>query len=856
MKSLIIAEKPSVARDLANVLGKVPKKGEFYENDRYVISSAVGHLVELYMPEDYDKKLKAWSPKTLPIIPEQFGVKPIEKTKKKFDELKKLLKRKDIDEVINACDAGREGELIFTYIYELTGSKLPRKRLWMTSMTPDAIREAFGHLREQSIMKPLQDAARCRSESDWLVGINGTRIFTTRMFGMRGGGKVASVGRVQTPTLAMIVEREKAIRDFVSRPYWKLSVEFSVKNGDYVGVYQRPDFSKKDKEDTQDRADRIWDKAVADQVAESISQGEKADVSDESKRTKQNCPLLYDLTSLQREANQRYGFPATMTLSVAQSLYEKHKVITYPRTDSRALPEDYLGVCRETLGALGGENRAFAAHVLKNDWVKPNKRIFDNKKISDHFAIIPTKLSADKLDDKEQRIYDLIAKRFVAIFYPAAEFDVTVRTSKIREHEFKTEGKVLVVPGYLAVYGKEETETMLPLLSPSDENKAGVKEVYLEELKTNPPPRYTEATLLAAMEGAGKLVEDEELALAMKEKGLGTPATRAQTIENLLHMQYIERDNKELRPFPKAEQLIDYLQAIGVAVLTSPSLTGEWEYKLRQIEEGKLSRDAFMQEIAGLTTVVVKQASDFQENMEEATPTDLISPVNGEALVETLRTYQTKDGSFKVYKNIGNRIMEKEEVRELIANRRIGPLTGFRSKLGKPYNASLVLDEENKVKFEFEKRETDGGQTVDDGSMRELIGRYKDEADIVETGAAYRVISKKSGEDKEIFRIGKKLLGKELTRENALKLIQEGKTELIQGFKSNKTGKLFDAFLIIRPGWKMGWEFPPREPKAKAGADGKKPAAKGTAKFKKPTAGKTTEIKGKKTKNAIGDDPF
>lgn len=850
MKSLIIAEKPSVARDLASVLGKVPKNGEFFENDRYVISSAIGHLVELYMPEDYDPKLKAWSQKTLPILPKKFSVKATEKTKKKFDELKKLLRRKDIDEVINACDAGREGELIFTYIYELSGSKLPRKRLWMTSMTPDAIREAFSELRDQNEMEPLQAAARCRSESDWLIGINGTRVFTTSMFGMRSGGKVASVGRVQTPTLAIIVEREKGIRDFVSKPYWKLSADFSIENGQYTGVYQRPEFKKSEKEDDQDKVDRIWDKSVAEAIAASIKSGDIAAVEEEKKRIKQNCQLLYDLTSLQREANQRFGFPATMTLSIAQSLYEKHKLITYPRTDSRALPEDYISVCRETLANLSGPYREFAAQVVKNDWVRPNKRIFDNKKISDHFAIIPTKLSSDKLEDKERKIYDLIAKRFIAIFYPAAEFDVSTRISRVKAHAFKTEGKVLVVPGYLAVYGREESETMLPSLTERDKNQAKVIDALLEELATKPPARYTEATLLAAMEGAGKFVDDEELALAMKEKGLGTPATRAQIIENLLHMRYIEREGKEIRPMPKGEQLIDYLLAIHVAALTSPTMTGEWEYKLRQMEEGKFSREAFMSEINDLTENIVKQAVEFKEDPAvDGTPTDLLSP-NGEPLVETLRTYQTIDGTFRVFKNIGNRLMEKEEVRELIEKRRIGPLSGFRSKLGRPYNAILYLDEDNKVKFEFEKRE--GAGEADNGE-RETIGQYKDEADILESNNGYLVASKK--DRKEVFRIGKKLLGKDLDRDQAMKLICEGKTDLIKGFKSNKTGKLFDAFLVMKPGWKFGWEFPPREakPKATKGAKSvasKKAKANSTKKLASDTVAK------KKTTESISDDPF
>ncbi|MFZ9681957.1 MAG: DNA topoisomerase III [Cephaloticoccus sp.] len=562
MKSLVIAEKPSVAADLARALGKIPKQSDHYENDEFVISSAVGHLVELRMPEDIDKKKYGfWRLDALPIIPEKFELKPIEASKDRYNQLKKLLARKDIDQVINACDAGREGELIFNYLYQLTKCKLPVKRAWMQTMTPQGIKTAFDQLRDGEEMAGLGDAARCRSESDWLIGINGTRAITKRMFGSRAGN-VASVGRVQTPTLALLMAREKEIRNFVPRDYWRVTATFGVAAGEYEGTYQREDYKKSD--DEHDRIDRLWDKAAADAVVAACAGQPAATVTEEKKSSTQIAPRLYDLTTLQREANSRFGLSARRTLQIAQALYEKHKMITYPRTDSRALPEDYIPTCREALGNFSGDLQPHAARVLQSDWVRPNKRIFNNAQISDHFAIIPTAQEAKKLDDTEAKVYDMIARRFIAVFHPPAEFDVTTRISTVATHRFKTEGKVLTSPGWLAVYGRTSVDEegkdgkSLPALSAADGAPAQAKTLAatLHGEATKPPPRYTEATLLTAMETAGKLVDSDELAEAMKERGLGTPATRADTIDGLINQKYVERAQRELVPTPKAEQLL------------------------------------------------------------------------------------------------------------------------------------------------------------------------------------------------------------------------------------------------------------------------------------------------------------
>src|SRR5436305_2287369 len=518
-KSLIIAEKPSVASDLARALG-FKKEGDHFENDRYIISSALGHLVELALPTELDVKRGKWSFANLPIIPEEFQLRPIEKTKARFNMLKKLMKREDIDLVINACDAGREGELIFRYLVKLAGMKKPVRRLWLQSMTADSIREAFKHLRTQEEMVPLSKAAVCRSESDWLVGINGTRAMTA--FNNRVGGfQLTPVGRVQTPTLGILAEREDKIHQFKARSYYEVFGDFEVKAGSYRGRWFREDFQKDGDEDA--RPERLWEQTQADEIKNRCL-GKTGVATEEKKPTTQAPPLLYDLTSLQRDANGR-GFSAKRTLQIAQQLYERFKVITYPRTDSRYLPEDYVPTVKATLSK--NEN-PHARTVLDNQWVKNSKRIFNNAKISDHFAIIPTGTAPHGLDEVQQKIYDMIVRRFISVFFPAAQFEVTTRITRVDKDAFRTDGKVIKEPGWLAVYGREaasEQEGGESLVAISPNESAKVLEIEVVPNETKPPARFSEATLLSAMEGAGKLVEDEELREAMREKGLGTPAT-------------------------------------------------------------------------------------------------------------------------------------------------------------------------------------------------------------------------------------------------------------------------------------------------------------------------------------------
>ena len=607
-KALIIAEKPSVAGDIAKALGGFKRVDDYFENDQYVISSAVGHLLTIAVPEQFEVKRGKWTFAHLPVIPPHFDLLPIEKNEARLKVLVKLIKRKDVTALVNACDAGREGELIFRYIVQYAKAKQPIQRLWLQSMTPAAIRDGFAHLRTDGEMIPLADAATCRSESDWLIGINGTRAMTA--FNSKTGGfHLTTVGRVQTPTLAILVEREEKIKKFKPRDYWEIHGTFGAQAGEYAGRWFDEKFARKEGDD-QLKQERVWDVSFAEAI-QAKCLGKPGIVTEESKPTTSMSPQLYDLTTLQREANGRFGFSAKNTLGLAQALYEKHKVLTYPRTDSRALPEDYLETVKATMAMLAETDyRTPAETILKNGWVRPNKRIFNNAKVSDHFAIIPTLVAPKALSEPEQKLYDLVTKRFLAIFYPAAEFLVTTRITRVENEPFKSEGKVMVNAGWLAVYGKEAAESDdTPSLVPVQPNET-VKTVKIEVEAnvTKPPARYSEATLLGAMEGAGKLIDDEELREAISDKGLGTPATRATIIEGLIWEKYVLRNGRELQPTAKAFSLITLLRGLQIPQLSSPELTGEWEFKLNLMARGKMKRDDFMKEIADATRDIVAKA--------------------------------------------------------------------------------------------------------------------------------------------------------------------------------------------------------------------------------------------------------
>jgi DNA topoisomerase III len=818
-KALIIAEKPSVATDIAKALGGFTKEGDYFENDQSVICSAIGHLLELTAPADQEVKRGKWSFAHLPVIPSHFDLKPIEKTESRLKLLARLIKRKDVDMLVNACDAGREGELIFRYIAQYVKTDKPIKRLWLQSMTPNAIRDGFSQLRDDSALRPLADAAVCRSESDWLVGINGTRALTA--FNSKTGGfQLTTVGRVQTPTLAIVVEREDKIKKFVSRDYWELHGAFQAEAGPYNGRWFDETFSREKNGDPDLKPERLWDEAKALEIRQKCL-GQTGIVTEESKPSTQIAPPLFDLTSLQREANGRFGFSAKRTLQIAQALYERHKVLTYPRTDSRALPEDYIAPTKTTLDSFRGtEYGQFATHILQNEWVRPNKRIFNNAKISDHFAIIPTSLAPKNLNEEERKLYDMVTRRFLAVFYPAAEFLVTTRITRVVGEPFKTEGKVMVHPGWLAVYGRElqteETPTLTPALPGEIVQTTGIE---IHPHQTKPPARFTEATLLSAMEGAGKMVEDEELREAMSAKGLGTPATRAAIIEGLLFEKYIVRQGRELHPTGKAISLITLLRGLGVPELCSPELTGDWEFKLKQMERGELQRPDFMREIAGMTRGIVEKAKSYESDTVPGDfgPLKTPCPKCGREMKETYKTFQCQSCDFSLWKIVAGRQFEKEEIEELLTNRTVGPLQGFRSKMGRPFTAIIKLTPELKPEFDFGQNDSasnGAGQEIDFTGQEPLGKCPKCKANIFETGMNY-ICENATGPNRSCdFRSGKIILQRPIERAQMTKLLETGKTDLLHKFISKK-GRPFSAFLVVVEGGKIGFEFAPRPAKPK-----------------------------------------
>ncbi|BDT73888.1 DNA topoisomerase 3 [Comamonadaceae bacterium OS-4] len=890
-KTLVIAEKPSVAQDIVRALtpvaGKFEKHDEYFESDSYVVSSAVGHLVEIQAPEAYDVKRGKWSFAQLPVIPPHFDLKPVDKTKTRLNAVVKLAKRKDVDKIVNACDAGREGELIFRLIEQYAGGAKPLgkpvSRLWLQSMTPQAIRDGFDNLRTNAQMQPLADAARCRSEADWLVGINGTRAMTA--FNSRDGGFfLTTVGRVQTPTLSVVVEREELIRKFVSRDYWEIHATFAAQAGEYAGKWFNP-AHKKDADDAEKKADRVWTQAEAKAIADAV-RGQPATVTEESKPTTQASPLLFDLTSLQREANGKFGFSAKTTLQIAQSLYERHKALTYPRTDSRALPEDYVPVVKKTFEMLADSDmRHLAPHALvalNNNYIRPTKRVFDNAKVSDHFAIIPTLQAPSGLSEAEQKLYDLVVRRFMAVFFPSAEYQVTTRITTAAQHAFKTEGKVLVKPGWLAIYGKEAAaevedakegdkgQNLVPV-APGEKVKGDPVEP--KGLKTKPPARYSEATLLGAMEGAGKTVEDDELREAMQEKGLGTPATRSSIIEGLIAEKYMLREGRELIPTAKSFQLMTLLRGLDVQELTKAELTGEWEYKLAQMEQGKLSREKFMAEIAAMTEHMVKKAKEYDRDTIPGDYATLAAPCPncGGIVKENYRRYTCTgaDGhsegcGFSFGKSPAGRTFEPAEVEQFLRDKHIGPLDGFRSKAGWPFVAEMVIkfDEEAKnykLEFDFgdDKAGEEDGELVDFGTQTALGACPKCGGNVFEHGKNY-VCEKSVPTDAQPtpscdFKSGQIILQQPIEREQMQKLLATGKTDLLDKFVSMRTRRAFKAMLAWdAAGGKVNFEFAPSKfPPRKTGAATKTGAARaGTtgAAAKKAPAKKAAAVKEAKPK--------
>ncbi|MEA2357461.1 MAG: topoisomerase [Solirubrobacteraceae bacterium] len=711
-KTLVIAEKPSVGQDLARVLpgpfekhtGAGERTPRWLEGPEHVITWAVGHLVQLAEPDEYDDKFKKWRMADLPIVPRDFKlVVRDERSQKQMTVVRRLLKENDVARVINACDAGREGELIFAYIYEYTKSDKPVQRLWLSSMTNQAMREAFGNLRDGADLASLRDAAKSRSEADWIVGMNATRAATIRLRSSFDGA--VSLGRVQTPTLALIARREEEIRAFVPETYWLVDAAFEAEGARrYEGRYHAGAHPRmKSLEEAQ---------AVVDAV-----RGQAGEITklDKTKR-KERAPLLYDLTSLQREANNRYGFSARRTLAAAQRCYEEHKALTYPRTSSRFLTGDMVPEIKPIASHVGRrpEYREAARYVQSLDLL-PLGRVVDDAKVGDHHAIIPTNSehNLEKMSEDDRRIYDMVARRFLAVFHPDAEFENTRVETTVQTHVFRTRGKVLLVPGWRGVYGElpegdgadddEGRDQQLPRLERNE--TVQTREVQWLEKETKPPRRYSDASLLGAMETAGKLVDDDELREAMKDSGIGTPATRAAIIERLIDVGYVERDARAL---VATEKGLNVIRLLGEHALTSPALTGEWEHRLARIEHGEERRQSFMDDIAkfagetvGMLDTTLKDVRIPRANLGPC-------PVCGHDIVENRKGYscwsrEDPGCGFVIWKSKAGKQLPGAVARELIQTGFTArPVTGFKGRSGRSFRARLALEQTDEGRWRTE----------------------------------------------------------------------------------------------------------------------------------------------------------
>lgn len=858
-KQLVITEKPSVAKDIAKALGGFEDEGDYFESDTFVLTFAVGHLLQLAEPEDYDKALKGWTLAPLPIIPSEYRIKPKEGMKKRVDLIKKLGKRKDVTGLINACDAGREGEIIFRRIAEFTGlDKKPHQRLWLQSMTKTAIKTAFENLRPGDEMQPLADAAWLRGVGDWLIGMNATRSLTKRLKGRREKG-AWSAGRVQTPTLGLLVLREREIFAHVPQTYWEVTAPFEHEGQSWEGRYY--DESVKGSGDRNIRADRIFDRARVDAVLKAVSESAGGVASEKRRQAKQNPPLPFHLTSLQREANRRFSFTAKRTLQAAQRLYEAHKLLTYPRTDSRHLPDDYRETLDAVLDALGtdAEYSKLSQGIVANGPLNLEK-IIDGSKVTDHFAIVPTgNEPPTTLRADDAKIYDLVVRQFLASMMGPATFDtvdrrVEVQVPGAQPAVFRTTAKSLEIPGYLEALGQEAGKgTTLPALVPGEKQASGVGVTVGiaadEEKETRPPARYSEAQLLRLMETAGDQLDDEDLSEVMAGRGLGTPATRADIIDNLVRKMYARRVDGKLGATPKGMRLIDVLERADVPTLASPRLTGEWEHNLKRVETGELSREAYLEDLETFTRNVtdIIKAFDHDELFGGPGPLGPCPSCGEGVVVESAWGYRCsrnegKDGPCKLilWKERSGRYIDRALATKLIHEKQSGKITGFVSRDGHELTGSILLEpEENAPAVQWTMTVTYGDGVVDGGPevRGDVLFPCPCEDDscggVVETNRRYvcqRLL------DKEVKAgpiLPRKVCEREMSVEEAAAFFSEaGRTETLDGFTSRRN-RPFRGLLFRKPTGKHGFEFPPRPKKAKKKSTKKKASTRKKAASKK-----------------------
>lgn len=894
-KALVITEKPSVARDIAKVFGDCTDHDGYFENDDFVVTFAVGHLYELLPPEEVDEKFKRWTLDVLPILPDEFRYKPKKGQSERLRTIKKLLNRDDVDRVVNACDAGREGELIFREIVNNLGSEKPTERLWLQSMTDRAIRNGFEQLRPGAELDGLADAAACRAQSDWLIGMNATRALTKRLKS-RKEKTSWSAGRVQTPTLTMLVDKEFEVLAHVPRPYWRVTAQFEHEGRRYEANWFDPAFAAGD--DAEAKDDRLFDADRAAAIVAAVA-GQSAVAAETRKPSRESAPPLFDLTSLQREGNRRFGWSARRALSAAQRCYERHKILTYPRTDSRCLPSDYRPVVAESLAALAGAaghgedfaDYARAAANLQASGLENEKRIFDDAGISDHFAIIPTgSLPAEPLTGDDKRLFDLVTRRFLGAFHPPAQWERVERTSVAANEHFRTRVRTLTSPGWRAVLPTPEEEDIpLPPLVAGQTEASDVAvqaaEAELHEEQTRPPARISEARLLSLMENAGKQIDDEDIAAALHEKGIGTPATRADIIENLIAKGYAVRVGKALRPTVKGIRMIDTLRRIDIDRLTSPSLTGEIESHLLEVERGGRTLRDFMAEITEYTVAIVERAKTFgYDELYDENEVLGLCPSCKREVIEMAWFYRCReepereeDCPMRFWKDTSGRYLDHQTIRNLLRDGNTGEIDGFTARSGRTYRGQIEIDEEEwKLKVRSSGWNEDATNDQPEYEVDpEPLGRcpFEEECSIVESPTQFiceRKLKEAELNKDEIkqrkeeglpqscgFVFPRTVCKREITRDEALYYLREGKTELLEDFTS-RFGRPFSAILVLKENGRHGFEFPPRKKKgADAGgeADGdetakstRKKTTKKKTTAKKPTRKKTTAKKTTKKK--------
>jgi len=871
-KALVITEKPSVARDIASAIGGFSDHDGYFENSDYVVTFAVGHLFELLPPEEVDEKYKSWTLDALPILPEEYRYRPKKGHSERIRTIKKLLARKDVESVINACDAGREGELIFREIVDHLDSTKPVRRLWLQSMTDNAIRTGFQELRPGEELQGLADAAACRARSDWIIGMNATRALTKRLKS-RKERTAWSAGRVQTPTLAMLVEREHEVLAHVPRPYWRVTTPFQHDGHTYQGTWFDPSF--KAGEDDALKDDRIFDEKRAQAIVAAIT-GSGGVARETRKPSRETAPPLFDLTSLQRDAHRRFGWSARRTLSAAQRCYDRHKLLTYPRTDSRCLPSDYRETVDQTIGALAAAGQhagegfvdyAGSASTLQRAGLENAKRVFDDKGISDHFAIIPTgNLPEQPLTGDDLRLFDLVTRRFLSAFFPPAVWERVERVSEVGAESFRTRERTLMEEGWRSVLRRSDdedaqTSRLAPLVRGSSEAsdvpvRCGDAELVAEETKA--PPRISEARLLSLMENAGKQIEDEGLAAVLHDKGIGTVATRADVIENLIGKGYAVRMDRALRPTVKGIRLIDTLRRIHIDRLTSPELTGEIENHLLQVEQGGRSGEDFMREITQYACEIVEIAKTFEyEELYDLRPLG-DCPSCGRKVIEMAWFYRCEpeegveredDCPMRFWKDTSGRYLDRGTVARLLKDGVAGPIDGFTARSGRTYKGNIEIDREE-WKLKVKSLGWNEGEGVSDQPEYEVnsepLGRCpnKEECSVVESPMQFvcerKLAEEQQGSDEKDDSLPKScgivlprtVCKREITREEALVYLENGKTELLTDFTS-RFGRPFSATLVLKENGRHGFEFQPRAGGRRGAAGDAQPTRKKTTRKKK-----------------------